>query len=160
MLLSLALISAAVFACASSQPQQPTQAPDPCNFEGQASEIWNPKVKTDLALPLKILHGTFEAQEAEMLTTKLDLFTDDWISMRGSVCRDHLAGSTMSDDEYQARVDCFDAILNIQQTIISLVEEEDRAVLEQIAYLSNAIEPCIASDQQNSAATRLNPFNE
>jgi hypothetical protein len=154
------LVAGTVLGCGSSQPQKTTPAPDPCNFEDQARTVWNPEVKTELTLPLKILQGTFEAQEAEMLTTKLDLFTDDWISMRRSVCQEQLAGDMMSNDAYQAKVDCFNSILEIQQTIIRFIKEDDRAVLEQISYLSQAIEPCIAADRENNEAIRLNPFEK
>ncbi len=154
------LVAGTILGCGSSHPQKTTPAPDPCNFEGQARKVWNPEVKAELTLPLKILQGTFEAQEAEMLTTKLDLFTDDWISMRRSVCHEHLAGDIMSDDEYRAKVDCFNSILEIQQTIITIIKEEDRTVLEQISYLSQAIEPCIAADRQGSEEIRLNPFEK
>jgi hypothetical protein len=160
----LVLVSGTVLACGSAQPpKSPPEtppAPEPCNFEDPARTVWNADVKADLMLPLKILQGTFEAQEAEMLTNKLDLFTVDWISMRGSVCRDHAAGRIASDDEYQARVDCFDSILDIQQTIILSIEEGDRTVLEQIGYLSDALEPCISLDHESGEEIRLNPFDE
>ena len=159
-LICIAFVSGTALGCGSSQPQKTTPAADPCNFEDQARTVWNPEVKTELTLPLRILQGTFEAQEAEMLTTKLDLFTDDWISMRRSVCQEHLAGHMMSNDAYQAKVDCFNSILEIQQTIITFIKEEDRAVLEQISYLSQVIEPCIAADWENNEAIRLNPFEK
>jgi hypothetical protein len=93
-----------------------------------------------------------------MLTSKLDLFTDDWISMRGSFCIDHEAGRVV-DDDYQAKVDCFDSILDIQETIIVSIKEGDRTVLEQISYLSDALEPCISLDRESGKEIRLNPFD-
>lgn len=146
--------------CGSSPPHRSTAPEDPCDFSHQAKAIWNLDVKTELMLPLKILQETFEAQEAELLTTKLDLFTDDWISMRGSVCRDYAAGRISSDAAYQAKVDCFDSILGIQQTLIDQVRKGDRTVLEQIGDLSKAIETCISSDESNREAIHLNPFDK
>ena len=161
----LVAVSLTALSCSSTQPQKPPPetpqaAPDPCDFEEQARVVWDNDVKAELTLPLKILQGTFEAQEAEMLTSKLDLFTDDWISMRSSVCRDHRAGHLQNDDEYQARADCFDSILEIQQTIIASIKEGDRTVLEQIGYLSDALEPCISLDRENRKEIRLNPFDK
>ena len=136
----------------------PAQESDPCSFQEKASVVWNPQVRARLAIPLKILQGNLQAQEAEMLTTNLDLFTEDWITMRESACQDFLVEKTLGKEDYEVKASCLDSALDVQKDIIDAIEVEDRTVVDEIAHLSDALERCTAKGDTQSDGIRANPF--
>jgi hypothetical protein len=160
-----ALVLSTLVACGAAPPPPeiepaPAAAPDPCNFEKQAQGVWNQKVRGRLAIPLKILQGNLEAQEAEMLTANLDLFAADWRSMRESVCRKHLVEQTLGQADYEAEVACLDSALEVQRDIIVAVEAEDESVVDEIRVLSQALERCKSTDREAESEIRSNPFEK
>jgi hypothetical protein len=124
----LAALALTLLSCVRGGTTNSPAAADPCaDFEVQVERYWSASIRAQ-ALDKG---GEVELEKRSGVVTKLDRIAEDWVMMRTSVCKDHYVRGVIDQDEYAARVRCFDDRLERQRTLATaLTDEGDLAEIE------------------------------
>ncbi len=120
----------------------PAPVTSPCDFEKHARSVWGIDTQAEVNLPIKILDGKLQAQEAEMVATEMDRFTEEWVNLRESACRAHLVEKTLDKDGYEANVDCMESALATQSSIVHALKIDDKSAIDSAATLVDSLKLC------------------
>ena len=108
-----------------------------------ARQVWNAEVRAELKLASQVLAGTFDAYEAELITTTLDAFTDRWSASQQDACDAHLERDELDRDGFDQRMACLAAALDSAQLAIDAVASGDRSILDRLDVLESQISRCV-----------------
>ena len=120
---------------------QPPAAPErgPCaDFQLDVERIWSAGVKAEIMGK----GGGVEAKKREVVATKLDQLSDDWVRLRTATCRDHFDRRLITADEYRKRVTCFDDRLDQQRKLVALAKADDTGAAEALARKLESPDAC------------------
>lgn len=120
----LAILFAVACGCGSSQEGS---AQTCSGFDLDVEKVWNAEVKA------KVMGygGEIGGGMSEKIVTRMDNLTRDWVMLRESACRDHQRGF-LSDEEYKAKVACFDTFLQNVRTMLTALEAGGGGAADQI----------------------------
>ena len=103
---------------------------DPCRDVHLAVErAWSARIKADVMG----YRGGISAEERMTIANKMDAMSEDWVRLRRSVCRDHFVRKLISVDEYKKQVRCFDARLDQQRKLVTLLKGGQAAATRNAA---------------------------
>jgi hypothetical protein len=133
----------ALWACGSGRQPPPTgNPPDACAaLERQATSVWNTDVQADLSFSVRIYRGDLEAADAELVVSRLNRFTRQWITAREAACRRREAGA-ITDDEHGQAVSCLSSALELEREVIDLARTDTRAAVWKSALLDDRLAGC------------------
>ena len=113
----LLLVCLALASTACAKPRvggQTAPGDDPCgDFEVQVERWWSASIRAEVLER----GGELELEKRSGVVTKLDRISEDWLMMRTSTCKDHFVRGLIDQDEYAARVRCFDDRLDRQRSL-------------------------------------------
>lgn len=143
------LLSLTTVALACGGKQEPESAEDnylgpsaTCDFREEATSRWNHQIEKDLNLAVKIVDGEYEAADAEKVTSLLNQFTEDWISIRDWVCREYETSRPQSQSAYQIKVECLNRALAEQTDIVESIKKNEKDTVWRLEKLLASLESC------------------
>jgi hypothetical protein len=133
----MGLLGLGPFACGAGPA--PPQAEDPCkDVDLQVERFWSAQVKAQVLG----YGGGAEASQRQSIANKMDSISEDWVRLRRSTCRDHFVRKTLSTEDYQSQVRCFDDRLDQQRKLVTLLKDgataEGASLAQQLVGDSNA----------------------
>ena len=148
--LALCLACAYLPACGGSSTPEANNTPpsDPCaDFDLDVKKVWSEETKVNLRAELMgQWQGEFGAdvaqERAQSVETKMDDISRDWVMLRRSACLDHFKRGLGTDAEYQARVDCFDRVLQHQRSALSELGRDAEAGAAAMDSLNQELATC------------------
>ena len=121
---------------------------DPCSdFDLDVRKVWSEQTKVEVRASIMDqwsaeLGADVAAQQAQSVETSMDRIASDWVMLRRSACLDHFKRGIGSDGEYQAKVGCFDRVLQRQRTALGELGEGSAAGLAAIEGLNQELASC------------------
>ena len=120
----------------------------PCeDFEIDVEHEWNSAVKVEIeAKIMELWEGELGVdmarQRASSVVTTMDAVTSDWVMLRRAVCLDHFERGIGTPEDYQAKVTCFDRVLQGQRTLVAAIDSGDAAAFDLLPGLEAQIDGC------------------
>lgn len=129
----LALLCAIACGCGGAQEGAQTCS----GFDLDVEKVWNAEVKA------KVMGygGEIGGEMGQKIVTRMDNLTRDWVMLRESACRDHQRGF-LTDEEYKAKVKCFDAFLQNVRTMLTALESGGDADAVSQILQSQGVNQC------------------
>lgn len=83
------------------------------DFEVEVERYWSASIRA------RVLEhgGELEVERRSGVVNKMDRISEDWVMMRTSTCRDHFVRGLINEQDYAARVRCFDDHLERQRAL-------------------------------------------
>jgi hypothetical protein len=116
---------------------------DPCaDVELDVERVWSADIRAEFLGK----GGSVGGQTREVIATRLDDLSRDWVMERRSVCLDRYQRNAISQDAYVARTSCLDDRLAHQRTLVSTLTAGKEGVdaSAELAALSQETEQCRA----------------
>ncbi|HEU5076186.1 MAG TPA: hypothetical protein VFU02_18465 [Polyangiaceae bacterium] len=147
--LTLCLLCAPLAACGgSSTPGANSAVADPCtDVDLDVKKVWSEETKVDLRAELMGQWGgelgtEVARQRAQSVETQMDDIARDWVMLRQSACLDHFKRGLGTDAEYQARVACFDSVLQHQRSALGALARDADAGVAALDDLNRELVTC------------------
>ena len=132
---------------------------DPCDaYETRAAGVWNPQIRGNVDFSVKIYAGEITAADAEWLATQMDRFTLAWVRLGRASCEAHFETGSLSQDDYAARVSCFDSALEHQRVVVSTLATSGRDAGNDMDDLFAKLAHCVPDEASSELEIRTNPF--
>jgi len=143
--LILAVALCPIAACATSRSRAPA---DPCgDFTLDVKKVWSQS--TRVSVEGKLLErwggeGQLEVarQRASAVITEMDRFGRSWVMMREAVCNDHFKRGLLDKDDYRVRVQCLDAALQRQNTLVQAMTGGGELASDALTGLDRELQQC------------------
>jgi hypothetical protein len=149
LLFAMGLVAGAPSCSGSSESVRDPSADsnDPCyDADITVKRVWNEEVKVKVRAQVMQWGGDVGMDVAEeqalAITGSMDRLSDDWARMRKAVCNDHFRRRTLTQQEYQRRVDCLDRLLTRQRTFLSSLASPRADVGQQLAAIDEEVKTC------------------
>ena len=132
---------------------------DPCDaYETRAAGVWNPQIRGNVDFSVKIYAGEITAADAEWLAMQMDRFTLAWVRLGRASCEAHFESGSLSQDDYTARVSCFDSALEHQRVVVSTLATSGRDAGNDMDDLFAKLAHCVPDEASPELEIRTNPF--
>lgn len=136
----IAWVSALLLSCAGSPPPQGQAGADPCaDVELDVEKMWGAGIRAEFLGK----GGEIAGETRQVVATKLDALSRDWVMLRRSVCLDHFKRQVISKDQYASRAACLDQTLQRQRSLIAALDAGSEPQPDaQLETLSDEIGRC------------------
>jgi len=162
-----AILAAVLIGCGAPPPPPPpvidAGPPEPtpeelCNgVEQRARSVWSNEIKAGLDLQVRVYEDALDASDAEKTVAWMDVFSRGWIRAGEATCKDLFVGQNITVDDFEARFDCLDHVLEGQRSVIGLLDNAGPEAVDRIKSLVAELEGCVPVDA-GRPQIKENPF--
>ncbi|MCU0660828.1 MAG: hypothetical protein MUC50_00710 [Myxococcota bacterium] len=122
----------------------PKEIPRVCQKQqGAASDIWSDKVRTEVALAVRVFEGKLKPGAAEQINRGFVELSETWQNAATEACSNYLRNRFVTDAQHAATVSCLDRIVADAQTLISGLSEGKFEHAGEVDALAGQVSACL-----------------